>query len=165
MSKKKNATVIGGITYYAPKTAGDIWDMPHQAVTTACEEGRIIGATTDLSGNWIVPSTAIKPLEKEQIKSILICILSIKNKPDTVPANLEEHNTLNVYRYLRDCNYIEAFDEKSERILYDVVITNKGMELLFQTPTIKINWLSIAETTVKCLELIVNIANLLSNNP
>ncbi len=158
MRKKKNACVINGVAYYAPKTAGDIWGMKYQAVTKACEEERVVGATEDLSGSWMIPSTSLKPLDREQIKHVLICILSLKNRPDSLPADIKEENTLTLFQYLRDCKYIEPFDEKNKRIPYDAVITQKGMELVFQTPSIKIDWLNKAETVVKCFALLADIA-------
>lgn len=165
MGKKKNACVIKGVTYYSPKTAGDIWGMKYQAVTKACKEERVVNAAKDTSDQWIIPSTSPKPLEKEQIKHVLICILSLKNRPDPLPADIKEKSTLTLFQYLRDCKYIEPFNEISNRIPYEAVITQKGMELVFQTPSIKINWLNIAETTVKCIAIIVDIAKLFSNHP
>ena len=157
MARQRTVFTIEGKTYYSPKGAGDNWLMKHQAVTAACIDGRIIGAFQDSKKGWCIPDNAMKPLPKEVIRKIMIIILSLKNRPNLVITDLEDYDTLKLFQYLRDIGCIRPFDESSDRIAYEAVLTNKGIEYVIGDKESKIDLANVAALFVQCLPKLLEV--------
>ena len=129
--RQRVLTEINGITYMSPKAAGDKWNMSPQKVIAACKDGRVVGATKD-SKFWIIPVDSPHPLEKEQIRQILIAILAVKNRPETrLPDGTEQ-----LFGYLRDIGVLEGID----------TLTDRGMEMATTGKRVTLNWKDTSET-------------------
>ena len=154
---KKTMVEIKGERYITPKPAADCWGMSQQAVTSACRDGRILGAFQDTRGKWLVPANACKPMEREDIRRILILSLALKNRPDQVINNNSFDQMVTVYRYLRDTGYIEDFDEKSERIPFEVVLTEKGMTTAISGKKINFDIFNAGTTLIQLIASVITI--------
>lgn len=151
MSKQRSVFEINGNTYYSPKAAADNWKMTHQAVTSACKEGRIVGAFQDSTNRWCIPNIAMKPLDKETIRKIMLITLALKNSPNITISGLENYDISKLYSYLRDTNYIKPFDDNSKRIPYEAILTEKGMNLVIENKKIDVDWANVAVLLVQCI--------------
>ena len=151
MSKQLNVITINGITYYSPKSAADNWQMSYQAATSACKDGRIVGAFQDSTKHWCIPDTATKPIEKETIRKILIITLMLKNDPNINIPDIRKYDIPKLYKYLRDIGYINQFNEDSHRIPYEAILTDKGMKLVIENKKIDINLSNIAIMFIQCI--------------
>ncbi len=151
MAKQRSVFELNGITYYSPKAAADNWKMSHQAVTSACKDGRIVGAIQDSTNQWCIPNTSMMPLSKETIRKIMIITLALKNTPNIMISGLENYDVHKLYAYLRDTNYIKPFNENSSRIPYEAILTEKGMDLVIESKKIEMDWTNIAVLLVQCI--------------
>lgn len=163
MTKRRNVFEIDGKIYYSPKIMAERWQISYQAVAAACKEGRIVGVVQDLSNNWCIPDTAMKPLDKDSIRKILIITLSLKNTPDVNIVGLDNYDILTLYRYLRDTKYIKEFNENSDRIPYEATLTEKGMELVINNKKSFINWSDIGSMFIQCIPSFLEIGTILMN--
>ena len=84
---------INGKRYVTPGVFGDVIGWNKQKVTAACKEGRIIGACQDTSGSWMIPVDAMKPLEAEQIRALMVTTVYLKNRPDHV-LDYSDHESM-----------------------------------------------------------------------
>ncbi len=148
---------INGQTLYSPKGAADKWGLSYQAVTRACKEGRIVGAFLDSTNKWCIPDTAMKPLEKKVIKKILIITLSLKNTPDITISELENYDIPKIYKYLKETGYIKDFNEDSNRIPYEVSLSDKGMSLVFDNKKEEIVFTNLAALFVECIPSLIEL--------
>ncbi len=147
---------IDGRKYMSPSAAGDLWNMKHQAVTRACIDGRIVGATQDSSEKWIIPIEARKPLETEVIRQILICILVLKNRQESIDRqSLEDVNK--VYQYLIDVGLIEKTDEKTIDSIRNLVLTDKGMKIATEGKHTNIKGINAGTTVVQLVASVITI--------
>ena len=164
MSKQRTVFEMNGKTYYSTQAAADKWEMKQKEVTTACREGRIIGAIKDSTNQWCIPDTAMKPLEKENIRKLLIITLYLKNNPNLTLSELDRYDIPKLYTYLKDIDYIKPFNENSDRIPYEAVLTNKGMGLVIENKKIDIDWANIAELFIQCIPPLLEIGSGLIHN-
>lgn len=163
MSIQRSVFEINGQTLYSPKGAANKWGLSHQAVTTACKEGRIVGAFQDSTNKWCIPDAAMKPLEKAVIRKILIITLSLKNTPNITISELEDYDIPKIYKYLKDTEYIRDFNENSNRIPYEVILSDKGMSLAFDNKKDGIEWTNIAALFVQCIPSLIEIGAALAH--
>lgn len=63
------------------KAVADLWSLSSQRVAATCKDGRVVGACKDLNGHYIISVDTKKPLDKETIRTILISLLAMKNRP------------------------------------------------------------------------------------
>jgi len=145
---QKSLVEINGIKYMSPKAAGDMWGMNCQKVTSACKDGRVVGAVKDSSNHFIIPINSLHPLEKEQIRTILIALLVTKNNTKvSLPSGIEQ-----LLDYLRSIGLIEGRD----------TLTDKGMKLATSGKEIQIDWKNVA---MNILGIISNLASIWSAIP
>ena len=163
MSIQQPVFEINGQTYYSPKGAASKWGISHQAVTAACKEGRIIGAFQDSTKKWCIPDSAMKPLDSRIIRNILIITLSLKNTPNISISELENYDVPKIYKYLKDTGYIIEFNESSNRIPYEAILSNKGMSLAFNKKKEGVEWTSIAALFVQCIPSLIEIGAVLAH--
>jgi len=154
---RKNMCEVNGIRYVTPGVFGDVIGWNKQKVTAACKEGRIIGACQDTSGSWMIPVDAMKPLEAEQIRALMVTTVYLKNRPDHVLDYSDHESTVAVYSYLQKIGCIEPFNADSERIPYEVVMTEKGVKLATEGKSLNLNWLNIGTTVIQVAASILTI--------
>ena len=159
---KKKMCEIDGKRYVLPSVFGNAIGWNKQKVTAACADGRIIGASHDTSGSWIIPVDAVKPLEIEQIRLIMITTVYLKNKPTHVIDYSDHDSILALYKYLEDTEYIEPFDTNSDRIPYEVVMTEKGLKLATEGRPVCLNWLKIGTDVIQLAASIITIVQVFS---
>lgn len=153
----KKMCVIDGKRYVAPGIFADACGCSSQKITAACKDGRIVGAYRDLSNHWLIPVDAPMPLEKERIRELMVACVYLKNRPE-LPIDYHDHESIvAVYTYLLNTGYIEPFDENSDRIPYEVVLTEKGMEVATGGNKINLNWLQIGSTVIQVAASIITI--------
>ena len=163
MAKQRSVFELNGITYYSPKAAADNWKMSHQAVTSACKDGRIVGAIQDSTKKWCIPDSAMKPLDSQIIRNTLIITLSLKNTPNISISELETYDVPKIYKYLKDTGYIKDFNESSNRIPYEAILSDKGMSLAFNKKKEGVEWTSIAALFVQCIPSLIEIGAVLAH--
>ena len=163
MAKQRAVFEINGKTYYSPKAAAGKWNISYQAVTNACKDGRIVGAFIDSTNQWCIPDIAMKPLDKKIIRKILIITLYLKNNPLLRVSELDNYDISKLYIYLKETEYIKSFDEESDRIPYEVVLTDKGMDLVLEKNRIKIDWANISTILIQCIPSFLEIGVALSH--
>jgi hypothetical protein len=159
--QKNKMCEIDGKRYVIPSVFGDGIGWNCSKVTAACKDGRIVGACKDTSGKWIIPTDTVKPLETDQIRSLMITTVYLKNKPNHVLDYSEHDSIVAVYSYLQQTGYIEPFNSSSERITYEVVMTEKGLKLATEGKQLSLNWLSIGTTVIQVAASILTIAQAL----
>lgn len=147
--KQKALVEIDGKKYMSPKAAGDLWSMSHQAVTAACNEGRVEGVARDSGNHFIIPIDAKKPIEKETIRKILISLLAMKNRPGSELLNHSGADEL--FSYLESIGLIEGND------LWTAALTNKGMEWATSGARIQIDWVNAGITLLSVLRSLASI--------
>ena len=154
---RKKMCEIGGKRYVAPGVFGNGIGWNKQKVTAACKEGRIIGACQDTSGSWIIPVDSPKPLELEQIRALMVTTVYLKNRPDHVLDYSDHESIVAVYSYLQHAGYIQPFNTDSERIPYEVVMTEKGVKLATEGKGLNLDWLNIGTTVIQVAASIITI--------
>lgn len=154
---KKKMITIGGKRFVTPGVFADGCGKSTQKITAACKDGRIIGACQDSSRNWIIPVNAMAPLEIEQIRQLMIVSLYLKNKPEHVLDYSEHDEIVSVYSYLQQIGYIYPFNENSESIPYEVILTEKGMKIATEGSPISINWLQVGSTVIQVAASVLTI--------
>lgn len=157
MTKQRALIKIGNMTYMSPKLAGDLWGIKYQSVTAACVDGRVIGALRDSSGKFIIPIDAYKPLEKEDIRKLMITTLYLKNRPSTDIGYTDNEQIVKLFSYLEGIGYIEPFNINSNKIPYEVVLTDKGMQLATKGGHVNIDWCNIGITLIQVAASIITI--------
>lgn len=146
---QKTLIEIDGKKYMSPKAAGDLWDMSPQKVAAECKAGRIVGATKDSGGHFIIPIEARKPLDAETIRKVLIALLAMKNKPGT--NLLDENGATELHEYLRDIGLVEGQN------LRMAVLTNKGMELATTGKLVEVDWPNAAVNVISIIGSLASI--------
>lgn len=127
----------------SPKAAGDLWEISHQAVTSACKDGRIAGVAKDSSGHFIIPIDTWKPLDRESIRKVLVSLLAIKNRPGS--QMLDQNGSNELFQYLHDIGLLEGND------LWTASLTNRAMEIATSGERIQIDWPNAAVTILGVL--------------
>lgn len=141
--RQRTLTEINGITYMSPKAAGDWWNISPQKVTAACKDARVVGATKDSGNRWIIPIDSPHPLEKEQIRQVLIAVLAVKNRPGTrLPDGTEQ-----LCDYLRSINLLEGTD----------TLTDRGMQLATAGETVSVDWKNAGATILSVIGSLASI--------
>ena len=148
---------INGKRYVTPSVFGNVIGWSKQKVTAACKEGRIIGADQDSSGSWIIPVDAPNPLELEQIRSLMVTTVYLKNRPDHVLDYSDHESIVAVYSSLQHAGYTQPFNTDSERIPYEVVMTEKGVKLATEGKGLNLDWLNIGTTVIQVAASIITI--------
>lgn len=156
--KRKKMCEIDGKRYVTPSVFGNAIGWNRQKVTVACKEGRIVGACQDTSGSWIIPVDTVKPLETEQIRSLMVTTVYLKNWPNHALDYSDQESTVSVYTYLQQTGYIEPFDVESQRIPFEVVLTEKGIKLATEGKPLNLNWVNIGTTVIQVAASIITIA-------
>ena len=155
---RKKMCELNGKRYVIPSVFGNAIGWSGQKVTAACKEGRIVGACQDTSGRWIIPVDTMKPLETEQIRSLMVTTVYLKNRPNHTLDYSDHESTVSVYTYLQQTGYIEPFDAESERIPFEVVLTEKGIKLATEGKPLNLNWLNIGTTVIQVAASLITIA-------
>lgn len=125
------------------KAAGDKWNMSTQKVTAACKDGRVVRAMKDSGNRWIIPIDSPHPLEKEQIRQILIAILAVKNRPETRLPN----GTERLFGYLRAIDLLEGTE----------TLTERGMQLATVGESVSIDWKNVSATILSVIGSLASI--------
>lgn len=152
--RQKTLCEIGGVKYMAPKAAADLWNMNTQAITAACMDGRVAGAIKDSSNHYIIPINAKAPLQRETIRTVLISLLAMKNRPGEIPNDLLNTHQLDakaLFDYLRSTGYLEG------NSLMNSVLTNKAMELATSGNSINVDWLNAGITILNVIGSLASI--------
>ncbi len=157
MKKQRSLIKIGNMTYMSPKAAGDLWNMKYQSVTAACVDGRVIGAIKDSSDKFIIPIDAFKPLDKEEIRKLMITTLYLKNRPSFDIGFNDNEQIVKLYTYLEGIGYIEPFNSSSNKIPYEAILTDKGMHLATEGGHVDIDWCNIGITVIQIAASMITI--------
>ena len=155
--QQKKMCEINGIRYVTPSVFANAIGWNNQKVTAACKDGRIIGACKDSSGKWIIPVDAMKPLEMEQIRSLMVTTVYLKNRPDHVLDYSDHKQIVELYSYLQKIGYIEPFKTNGKRIPYEVVLTERGVKLATEGKSLNLNWLKIGTTVIQVAASVITI--------
>lgn len=153
----KKMCEINGVRYITPKVFADCCDCSAQKITAACKDGRIIGAYKDMKNNWMIPCDALKPLELETIRKLMVATLYLKNNPGKEIGNIEHDVIIRLYDYLFQCGYINQFEHESKRIPYEVVLTEKGFKVATEGKKVNINWLNIGVSLIQVAASVITV--------
>lgn len=146
---QKTLIEIDGKKYMSPKAAGDLWDMTSQKVAAECKAGRVVGATKDSGGHYIIPIEARKPLDSDTIRRTLIALLAMKNRPGN--HLLDETGAPELFEYLQGIGMLEGTD------LNTAQLTDKGMEIATAGKPILIDWVNAGVTVIGVLGSLASI--------
>ena len=149
--------------YMSTKAAADLWGLHPKTVSDYCKTNKIINKFKNGSLGWYIRIDEIKPLTQEEIRRILILTLQLKNNPscevDWALFNQNETVLDNIYNYLYRLGYILPFSiENKKKIPYEVILTQRGMELVTSLKKNKIQ--DFATTLTQWLPIMINIAQL-----
>lgn len=157
--RQKPLVEIEGKQYMSPKAAAGLWGLSTQKVVVECKKGKILGACKDSKDAWIIPIDAKKPVSDEDIRSFLVALLAIKNKPGT---GVENEKTIRaVLEYLEKLDYIEPIEDVNSMDLSSIVLSGKGMEVATSGKKTVINWASAGIELLQIAGSIASIAALL----
>lgn len=154
--KQKNICEIAGKRYMSPSVAGELWNMKYQAVTNACIDGRIIGAYRDSGNRWIIPIDAVKPLDLENIRQILISTLALKNRNSDIAGSWSP-DVITVYDYLIEIGMFEPTENLSANTLKNLVLTDKGMRIATEGKKMNIDLMNAGVTIVQVVASVITI--------
>ena len=149
-----------GKTYMSVKAAHDKWvDVSSNEITAACKDKRIVGVIQDPEGHYYIPVEAKRPMTPENIRTVLIATISLKNRPDDVTTITHTKGLREMYTYLSRIDMIEPFDINDEnRIPYDVIITDKGMDYMLSGNFFRnINWETVLMNVISIAGSIASI--------
>ena len=154
---------IDDSTYMSTKAAADAWGLKPKTVAKYCRDGKIIHKFKNGNLGWYIRVDEIKPLSQEEIRKTLILTLQLKNNPDYEidysTFGFNETAIESVYHHICSHGYIEPFSiEDKQRIPYDVVLTQKGME--FTTTHKQPSSRDISNTVSNWVSIIANVAQL-----
>ena len=126
--------LIDGKEYISTKQAATIWNVKPRTVANYCNKNKIKDTIKNGSGKWCIPLNAIKPLSEKDIHQLLVLTLQLKNNPNLpVDYSLFDFDLSNlraVYDNLVYWEYIFPYDiEDEKRIPYDIILTQRGMQL------------------------------------
>lgn len=125
---------IDGNTFMSTKAAANLWNLQPKTVSDYCKNNKIKNKFKNGCLGWYIRTDEIKPLSQEEIRRMLILTLQLKNNPayeiDWSLFEYDESVLDSIYTHLYVHGYIQNFSvEDKKRIPYDVVLTQKGMEL------------------------------------
>lgn len=111
--------------------------------------------TKDTSGRYIIPVDTWKPMDKESIRTVLVALLAIKNRPESISAAPTGINELK--EYLAASGYIEDCIEFNSAIL-----TDRGMDVATSGKAISIDWPNAAQKIISVLGSVASLWGLIS---
>lgn len=154
---------IEGKHYMSTKTAANLWGLQPKTVSDYCKNNKIKYKFKNGRFGWYIRTDEIKPLSHEEIRRMLILTLQLKNNPtyeiDWTLFNYDESVLESIYNHLCTHGYIQNFlIEDKKRIPYDVILTQKGIELATTFRNKKIS--DFATTLTQWLPIIINVAQL-----
>lgn len=88
----------------------------------------------------------------------MVTTVYLKNKQDHVLDYSDHEGIVTVYSYLQKTGYIECFNAESDRIPYEVVMTDKGVKLATEGKKLDLNWMKIGTTVIQVAASIIAIA-------
>lgn len=155
--------IIDGNTYMSTKAAADLWNLQPKTVSDYCKNNKIKNKFKNGRLGWYIRTDEIKPLSQEEIRRMLILTLQLKNNPayeiDWSLFEYDESVLDSIYTHLHVHGYIQNFSvENKKRIPYDVVLTQKGMELATTFRKGKITDFTV--TLTQWLPIIISVAQL-----
>lgn len=163
---------LNGKKYMNTQTAADAWNLKTSTVAEYCKDGKIYNATKYLETRWYIPIDAVKPLSNDEVRRFLILTLQLKNKPsleiDWSTFSIDEYTINAVYRYLVSQKFIENYNiSDNKRIPYEVVLTQKGLELVTSNKKEKIKDFSTAmkewlPTIIGAAQLIIQVTQMVA---
>lgn len=163
---------LNGKKYMNTQTAADAWSLKTSTVAKYCKDGKICNATKYLETRWYIPIDAVKPLSNDEVRRFLILTLQLKNKPsleiDWSTFSIDEYTINAVYRYLVFQEFIENYNiSDNKRIPYEIVLTQKGLELVTSNTKEEIKDFSTAmkawlPTIIGAAQLIIQVTQMVA---
>lgn len=129
-----------GRKYMSSKKAAELLGKNQASISKCCKDGKIPPSRRfkDNHNNWYIEIDTIYPLSENEIRKILTLTLQLKNNPqytfDWSTFTISAENIRPVYDHLLDMSYILPYQiEDSNRLPYDIVLSEKGMNLVMST--------------------------------
>ena len=154
---------IENVTYMSTRAAAELWGLTVRTVADYCNNNKIINKFKNGRLGWYIRTDEIKPLTQDEIRKILILTLQLKNnlsyEVDWCVFNNTPYSIENIYKQLYYRGYIQEFSvENDKKIPYEVVLTQKGMELSTSIK-MKKNW-DFTKIITQYLPVLINLAQL-----
>lgn len=116
------------------KEMAEIWGISEKTVANYCSKEQIPNAEKN-RGVWNIPKRSIKPLNKDDIRRLLILSTRLHNNPelecDYSTFDFKEEDIRLVYESLFYRGYIHDISNiDTARIPYELTITEKGFQLI-----------------------------------
>lgn len=153
------------IKYISTDAAATLFGVNKQTVARYCRKGEIIGCIKD-NGKWLIPHDSIRPLSKQQKKTILRSLLIIKNNPKQEPNWFEARGGSQgldlAFKYLYDHDYICEYKKKHKTGILKankIQLTDKGIALAFSGGVESFSDIS-AETITAMISIVTQVASL-----
>lgn len=126
---------VEGVKYMSTNSAAILWDVKPRTVSDYCKNNRITHKFKDGNRGWYIRIDEMKPLSISEVRQILILTLQLKNNPsldiDWSVFNFDISIVEKIYKNLVLQGYIMDFSiEDNQRIPYEVILTDKGLELV-----------------------------------
>ena len=142
---------VDGHKYMSTKSAADLWDLSPKTISDYCKDDKIRNKFKNGRFGWYIRTDEIKPLSQKDIHKLLVFTLQLKNDStyeiDWTLFNYDESVFESIYQHLLARGYIRPFSiSDKKRIPYEVVLTQKGMEIATNFKKEKISNLSVAIT-------------------
>lgn len=140
MRKRRDIIIVDGKEYHSTRLMAEKWEVAKETISGYCREGLVPGAFKDSTNKWFLPGNAPKPPTKSEIRKVLFLSLQLKNAPacaiDYHILGIDPAQLPAVYDYLAALAYIRPPSHRIEpaRLPYEVQLTQKGLDLVFQAP-------------------------------
>lgn len=158
---------VDGRRYMSSKRAEELWRKRQATISKCCKDGRIPPSRCfkDDHNNWYIDTNTIYPLAEDEIRKILTLTLQLKNNPqytfDWTTFTIGAENIRPVYDYLLDMSYIFPYQiEDSNRLPYDIVLSEKGMNLVMSYGRRNKSDLCLINSTAQWLSVVLQVGQI-----
>jgi len=162
----KEYIIVDGMRFYETRIVAEKWCINRRTVSSYCRSGKL-GLCVKEKGKWYISEQEIKPLSDKQIYEMLKIIIILKNDParrfDFSLAEIKEKDMKSIFRWLQRNGYIfDYYDIPLSRLPYDVMLTEKGLKLLFDKRIKGESWdvndmISIASILLQTAQFVVGV--------
>lgn len=128
---------IDGKKYMSSRRAAELWNKSQGTISKYCKLGKVPKSKCikDSHNNWYIDINTVYPLSDDEVRKLLTLTLQLKNNPlysfDWSTFTIDVENIRPIYEYLADMKYILHFQiNDSNRLPYDIVLSEKGMDLV-----------------------------------
>jgi len=135
------------------------WGVNEHTVANYCKKDYIPNAKKE-NGSWNIPENSIKPLSIADIRRLLLVTVKLRNNPslgcDWSTFDFDKNDLRLIYESLHYRKYIgDISDIDTNRIPYEMEITEKGMELIENIKEENVDFTQISSLAFQAISFII----------